>query len=177
MKLPLHTAAACEPSREMNYTSRHVSSPSCTTLRAAPWSTVRSTALGGELGVQSRGRRFGVLELAPAFPQAACCREAAADVILVCEANLRGLLREWLFFRWLHAEQALLPKAGASSSTPNGASRLHRSPPKRCFAHALQSATRKVAPPGTASFSGLRMRSRDVSLSHSLHEHAGGCVR
>jgi hypothetical protein len=116
-----------ESFREMNCTLPHGGTLPCTSLREAPWSAVRSTALGDDAVARKNPKGPG---------------------------NLR---------RRNHRRNSM------GSAEPYGEVpamlRPESSPPKRCFAHALQSAARKLACVLAASSSGLRKESRDAATT------------
>ena len=169
------TDAPRESSREMSRACSCNPSLSRTILREAPWSAVRSTALGGNDASRKRDLEcWSLLQLSGAE---LALREAIQKTTTRAGASEDSPYRRESHQPWLHGSKLPTGKLEQAPALQISGPRL-RTPsslPKRCFAHALQGASRKVARGWMISSSRLRAGSRDVSLSHSVHACAGRC--
>jgi hypothetical protein len=162
---PWYITDATESSRETNRAQPREAAVASTTLREAPWSAVRSTALGGDAA--SRKRHLECWSLLQLSGAELALREATQHTTtrLPAASNLSHQGRE-LRQPWLHGSKLPTRKREQAPalqiSTPL---RPESSPPKRCFAHALQGASRKVVRGVMDSSSGLRLESRDATTT------------
>jgi hypothetical protein len=156
-------ANAAESSREMTCAYPCEATPAPTTLREALLNAVRITALCE----RSEQPYLECGSLLPLSGAELALREATQ--VITTRAGVFGDSphRQETHQQWLHGSKLPTRKREQAPALQISGPclRTKSSPPKRCFAHALQSASRKVARGWAASKSGLRLHSRDATTA------------